>query len=140
MDTMKNQKNEDSKPLVWDATFSVNANVLDEQHKALFSIMNELGSAREQNLEKVEILAIITKLYNYSSTHFRDEEALLEQKKFTGISDQQTHHAIFLDYVIDLERKVKAGIADVDAEIMTFLKVWWKEHILKMDKKYSTLF
>ncbi len=129
-----------SKTLNWNESYSVGAPALDIQHKSLFEIINQLNTACAQDLGKKEMLAIIQKLYTYSATHFRDEEALLEKKQCSLLSDQQTHHAIFLDYVIELEQKVTRGVTHVDEEILTFLNTWWQEHILKIDKQYSKFF
>lgn len=127
-------------PLQWDRSYSVNAVILDEQHKALFEIINQLRAACINRMEKDGLLDIIDNLYNYSATHFRDEEALLKKKQSLLLEDQQAQHAIFLDYIIDLETRVKAETENVNEDILTFVMVWWEEHILKLDKQYSSLF
>ena len=127
-------------PLHWDQSYSVNALVLDEQHKILFNIINELRAACIAGIEKAGLLAIIKTLYEYSATHFRDEEALLCKKQSPLLEDQQAQHAIFLDYIIDLEARVKSDTASVNEDILTFVMVWWEEHILKLDTQYRPLF
>lgn len=131
---------ENVSPLIWDHSFSVKAPILDSQHRSLFQIINQLQAACSAGAEKELLLKIIKDLYNYSTTHFRDEETLLKQKHSPLLADQEMQHALFLDYVIDLEAKVKSGSSTVNDEILTFLKVWWEEHILKIDKQYAELF
>lgn len=132
--------NKNKLSLVWDQSFSVGAPILDSQHKSLFEIMNRLQGASESDAEKDLLLNIINDLYDYSTTHFRDEEALLKKKQSPLLVEQQTQHAIFLDYVIELEAKVRAGSTTVNEAILTFLRVWWEEHILKIDMQYQKLF
>jgi len=129
-----------SKALLWDESFSVRAQVLDKQHKGLFDIINQLRTACARDVEKKEVLGIIKSLYTYSATHFQDEEALLEKKVCILLGEQQSHHAIFLDYVINLEHKVNSNVESVDEEVLIFLDTWWKEHILKVDMQYSKFF
>lgn len=135
----KSKANKDSK-LVWDKSFSVGSPIFDSQHKVLFEIINELQKASEAGAEKKFLLEIISKLYSYSTTHFRDEETLLSSKRPQLLNEQKNQHAIFLDYVIDLESKVKAGSVTVNHDILTFLRVWWEEHIMKIDRQYEKIF
>ncbi len=128
------------KILTWSQSFSVGAPLLDRQHQFLFDIINRLRAACAQNLAQEDILEIIRQLYTYSATHFKDEEVLLEKKGCNLLGEQQTHHAIFLDYVIELEQKTKINAAHVDEDVLTFLDTWWQEHILKVDMQYSKFF
>mgnify|MGYP002641128207 CR=1 FL=1 len=131
---------ENATPLEWNQSFSVGAPIFDSQHKSLFEIINRLQVACEAGAEKDLLLTIIANLYSYSTSHFRDEEATLKRKQSPLLVEQELQHALFLDYVIDLETKVKAGSSTVNEDILTFLKVWWEEHILKIDKQYENLF
>ena len=131
---------ENVKPLSWNESFSVNARALDDQHKQLFEIINQLRSACASGMDNTGLLKIIDALYCYSATHFKDEEAFLQKKESPLLDTQQSQHAVFLDYIIDLETRIKSGSARVDEDILTFVMVWWEEHILKLDKQYSTLF
>lgn len=129
-----------AEPLVWDPSFSVGVPVFDTQHQVLFNIINDLQEACVSEASQADFLRIIHELYEYSTSHFRDEEAILTKKQCPQLGTQQMQHAIFLDYVIDLEAKVKANSGTINEDILTFLKVWWEEHVLKIDKQYSTLF
>lgn len=139
--TQDSKCNEDSMaPLEWNESFSVHAPVLDKQHKSLFDAINTLQEACVSGVDKDTLLIIIQQLYTYSTTHFRDEEQMLRLRESTLLEEQQNHHAVFLDYVIQLEARVKSDSMGVNEDILTFLKVWWEEHILKVDRKYSKLF
>ncbi len=131
---------ENATPLVWDNSFSVGAPIFDSQHKSLFEIINRLQDACEGGADKAFLLNIIEELYNYSTSHFRDEEAILRKKQSPLLVEQEIQHAIFLDYMIDLESRVKTGSSTVNEDILTFLKVWWEEHVMKIDKQYEKLF
>ena len=139
-DRVRNCIDGETDPLIWDDTYSVNAHMLDNQHKSLFSIINEVRNACISGADKQAMLTVINKLYDYSATHFRDEESVLRAKDSSLLEQQQTQHAIFLDYVISLEQKIQSDTEMVNQDILTFLQVWWEEHILKIDKQYSTLF
>jgi len=129
-----------AEPLVWDRSFSVGVPIFDSQHQVLFKIINDLQDACVTDASQADFLRIIHELYDYSTSHFRDEEAILTRKQSPQLSAQQMQHAVFLDYVIDLEAKVKSNSGTINEEILTFLKVWWEEHVLKIDKQYSILF
>ena len=129
-----------SDELIWDERFSVKALVMDRQHRSLFDLINEVRKACIEGADQKTMLDTIHRLYEYASTHFRDEENIMSSRDPALLEEQQKQHAIFLDYVFHLEEKVKANSNAVDSEILTFLKVWWEEHILKLDKQYSKYF
>ena len=66
----------------WKDEYSVGIDSIDQQHKNLFSIVNEFHSAVKQKSNKSEIFSILNKLIQYTEAHFKDEEKIAKAKTF----------------------------------------------------------
>ena len=62
--------------LIWSNDLSVGLDSIDEQHKVLVSLINELHSAMKARRSHSELLDVIDNLKNYTVTHFGYEEEL----------------------------------------------------------------
>lgn len=63
----------------WTEAYSVNVEVLDQQHQELFEVVNELEQALRVGEGMVAIDRILDKLVTYAGVHFAAEESLLER-------------------------------------------------------------
>ncbi len=120
--------------LVWTDSWSVGIPILDKQNKELMVTINHLHQVYADKYEKEDILTIIHQLYSYCTTHTSAEENILRGRKSEFLEFQEIHHAIFLDYIIEVEQKVSQGNLEVVSELLDFLNTWWNEHILKIDR------
>ena len=69
----------------------------------------------------------------YAEEHFQREEALVEQAGFPRLPQHREMHEKLVSSIFELNEKVAAGAAMVDAKTMLFLKNWLVDHILKED-------
>ena len=121
----------------WKPEYSVKINFLDDQHKEFFRILDELSQAIEsKNLLDLDFIMIKLKLY--SLYHFTCEEHNLIKYGYPDFENHKDEHKKFRKEVELLMEKVKANPISVAEEAKIFMGDWWTNHILKIDKEYSS--
>lgn len=124
----------------WDDKFSVGVREIDEQHKRLIGMINELHDGMKSGGGKAVVAPILKRLVDYTLYHFSTEERYMSQHRYPGELAHKAEHKKFTDKVMDFHQKFDAGTAAVSLELMTFLKGWLTDHIMGTDKKYSKHF
>jgi methyl-accepting chemotaxis protein len=122
----------------WSASLSVNIQQIDDQHKKLIGMINELHKAMKLKKSNSAMGSILDRLADYTVTHFATEEKLFAQY---GYPEEKAHvelHRKLVAQVVDIQKKFKAGNAMISMELMSFLKDWLVNHIQGTDKKYSS--
>ncbi len=123
--------------LNWKNDYSVNIREIDEQHKQLINMINELHDAMLAKKGKEALLSVLTKLANYCATHFAVEEKLMSGNGYPEYADHKEVHNKMTAKVKALMADVQAGKTTISIEVMNFLKNWLDKHIMGTDKKYS---
>jgi len=119
--------------LTWkENEYSVGHTEMDDQHRMIFSIINELFSNENGNTKsKIQVL---TELIDYSNVHFSSEEEMLNDISYEERFDHALLHDEYnkrLVYFLD-------HIDDVDIEeIYEYARLWWSKHVLVEDMKYK---
>jgi len=128
--------NEDS--VTWDNSFSVGFDPIDEQHKELVKMTNELFEACKQGVIAADMafLQIIQKALAYAETHFADEEEYLSEVNYPYLDEQKDQHEDFVAEVQKSIEEFEAGNTE-PIYLARFLKTWLLNHIAVYDKKYA---
>lgn len=121
----------------WSEDYSVKVNGLDNQHKKLVGLINELHSAMKEGKSREVLGRIINELISYTKFHFTAEENLMLQNKYPGYAKHKEEHEAFTKKVIEFEEKFKSGSIVLSQEVILFLKDWLINHIQRTDKNYS---
>ncbi len=120
----------------WTNNFSVNNFIIDQQHKKLVDLVNQLHDAMKSGKGKEALGNIFEKLISYTKEHFSYEEKLMESKNYPAFLSHKKIHFDLTNQVIDLKNKFKSGKTSLSIEVLNFLKNWLTNHILDEDKKY----
>ena len=124
----------------WRDEYSVDIQEIDEQHKCLVNIMNELYTALVNKSDRDLVADVLDKLIEYTKVHFAVEETLM---RIFHYEDYEAHKAIHDDIVakvLDYHGQFQAGNDKVGMELLMFLKEWLFDHINKVDKAYTKTF
>lgn len=78
---------------------------------------------------------ILKKLYDYTCTHFRDEEDYMREAGYDGLAAQIEQHKFFTDKLFEFIKDARDGKRILHIEVAVFLKEWITCHILKVDVK-----
>ncbi len=125
-------------PLIrWNNELSVGISSIDEQHKQLVNMLNELNDGLEQGKANDVLVKIFAGLADYTVKHFGYEEELFSRY---GYAEEQQHineHKALIMQVQKLQQKMVEGDFMISVEVMAFLKDWLTNHILITDKAYG---
>lgn len=124
----------------WEAVYSVEIPSIDNQHKKLIAIINDLNDAMSQGKGKEVIGGIIKQLENYTVEHFRFEEDLFRKHGYPETNAHIKQHQDLVKQVSDFRQKFESGHLMLSLNVMNFLKDWLRNHILETDKKYISFF
>jgi hemerythrin len=123
--------------ITWDPIFSVNVELIDQQHQMLVQMINDLYDAMVAEKENDVIGGLIDRLHTYAAMHFSREEHFFD---IFGYPESDIHikeHKEFEKKVAAFEADLKTGKQRLSKDIMTFLSNWLVEHIKKSDKRYG---
>ncbi|MDR0388933.1 MAG: bacteriohemerythrin [Spirochaetaceae bacterium] len=126
----------------WSSTFSVGIKQIDEQHKELFNITNDLFNhcVGDSESEKAYFKKVIQGAVNYIKVHFATEERIMLKTKFSGYTDHKREHDMFVLTVVEQVRSFHLGHKFDLTHFTRFLKDWVLTHIAISDKQYFEYF
>lgn len=122
----------------WNENLSVGVGSIDEQHKKLVGMVNDLHTAVEKGQGAAVLGKTLDGLIDYTKTHFGYEEELFAKTGYPETPAHKAEHEKLVATVLDVQAKYKAGAGDtLSADVMAFLKSWLINHIQGTDKKYG---
>ena len=123
--------------IVWNEKYSVGEKTLDQHHQRIFNIINMLHQQLRVGIPSSELSQILLDLVEYAETHFRAEEALMRECGYPDLSGQENAHHRYTIEVRRLITRINEDWLNSTGDLFVFLKGWWQNHIVKMDKGYS---
>ena len=126
-----------SKFVQWTRNMDLGINDIDSQHRLLVDYINDLHSAMTNNSSAQEMLDILRKLRDYTSTHFRDEEKHFVHTDYPSTKEHLQIHREFEAKVNEVEQGIKQGTITLSMDLLSFLKDWLVQHIMGMDAQYA---
>ncbi len=126
-----------SKPLMqWSDQLSVGIQEIDEQHKILVDLINQLHDAIVHHHGAQATGSIMDQLCEYTKIHFAVEESILRILGYPDYDNHKSHHEMLLKQVQDLRYKMEHEDHSISFELLHFLKKWLTIHILEEDTAY----
>jgi hemerythrin len=121
----------------WSPAYSVKVKKMDEQHKKLVDLINQLHDAMKSGQGNTVTGMILQSLVEYTKTHFADEIRLLQANGYPDLARHQAEHDKFVKQVVEFQQKFQNGSAMLTMTILSFLKDWLVNHIQGEDRKYG---
>ena len=112
----------------WTEDLAVGSKEIDDQHRELFRMINQMLEACNQGKGKAVLDEILGFLENYVVTHFGTEERLMQQYNYP---DEQ-----FIKSFMELKKEMATTGPGTHIVIMTNRTVvgWLNSHIRNVDK------
>lgn len=134
-----NKKPTEIEALPWKSKYSVNVKSIDDQHKELVRLINELNNAMLYEKGRSEIAKILKGLVDYTVFHFDYEEKMMKQCNYPDFDNHKKIHIKLVSTVQEFKKDFDSGEKELSKDVMEFLKSWLVEHIMGTDQKYSEL-
>jgi hemerythrin len=123
--------------MIWTSELSVGITEIDEQHRNLITLLNQLSDAVLAGNNTEGIQKTLTGLIDYTQSHFSTEENLFKKYDYPETIAHTEEHNKFKQKVIEFERDFKMGKMVLFINISKFIKDWLTNHIKGTDKKYG---
>lgn len=127
----------------WKDEYSCYDPTIDEQHKKMIDMINQMNSIVELG-DKYdhydELISLFEELKKYTSYHFTYEEKMFEETGYDSfnIKIQKLEHKSFVHKIagINLYELDENQIGTAE-EVLDFLSRWLDKHILGTDKRFG---
>ena len=126
--------------IAWTDSLSVRVAEIDNQHRKLIDMLNELNEAMRQGKGRQVIGVILGEMVEYAGIHFQTEEKYFDKYEYPASAEHKKEHSDFVEKVSDFREKFAAEKLGLSIEVMSFLADWLQNHIKGSDQKYSGFF
>ena len=129
---------DNSELITWSHTLTCGIRLIDEQHKGLVVLINEMFQhvTDNQAQEHIYFSNVVHELIKYVKIHFATEEKIMHATKFAGYAQHKREHDYFIctvmEKVSDYNLKKHINLYS----FTKFLKEWVLSHIAIRDKQY----
>jgi hemerythrin len=125
--------------LIWSSDYNVNIPAIDNEHKLLVSIVNDIaqGMNYQGALQTKVITESLHRLLNYVRVHFDSEERFLLFNNYPEFDGHKTQHAELLEKLERFEKSFKTENKPFDEKMLLYLKDWLVRHIILHDSKFG---
>ena len=126
----------------WDDAYSVGVKLIDDQHRGLIDLTNELARGCEKSDEEAELyfMQAIQGAVRYVKIHFTTEEIILEKLSFPEFVIHKKEHEDFVAEVLRDLREFEGGKKFVPKAFVDYLQNWVLTHIAQSDRKFGYFF
>jgi hemerythrin len=124
--------------MTWTSDLSVGVAVLDDDHKKLIGIINQLHFGITAGHDKKILEIVLGELVDYIKFHFAREETMLINAGYGATSAHMADHEKFIGEISSVQARIKTSpVGMLDLELMDFLRDWLFSHIRVSDKRYG---
>lgn len=126
------------RPIEWQSGFSVDIQVIDDQHRHMIEIINRLFEQLSTKVGPIELDSFFEDAIAYGEYHFQTEENFFSRYTYPARAAHRQAHR-------DYKAKVNALVAEtIDTHaaataLLDFLEEWWVGHITGMDQTLRLL-
>jgi hemerythrin len=123
---------------VWNDRLSVGVDAIDEDHKKLIAMINDLYDAILAGRERKKLDNLLDRLVDYTRYHFAREEKLLARTGYPDVAAHKHAHSDMAAWIKTASRRYHNSSAMAPSlEAINHLTDWFYNHILSYDQKFA---
>ncbi len=122
----------------WKDEYSVGIESIDKQHKKLLGLINSLQTAVNYKTGEVFEQEALDELVDYTKTHFKYEEDMMEQNGYPDFTTHRAEHELMIARVEEVLNLYQQDKDTAMQNAIDFLRDWLINHINGTDKQYSS--
>lgn len=123
--------------IVWEDSLKTGNRGIDNQHKYLIDLINELAECLDKGNAAQELKKIANLLYHFTEWHFCNEETCMESMVCPLAKENKEAHKQFIATVVKYQGKIREVEEDefqrVGTEMHEVLISWFVNHIKGID-------
>ncbi|HTX92148.1 MAG TPA: bacteriohemerythrin [Anaerolineales bacterium] len=124
--------------ILWDQSLSVGIEEIDQQHKQLVKMLNQLIELDGVTVASETISDTLTRMTEYADYHFTSEEQYMEQIQYPEFESHKKQHIEFMRKTAELSMGTMEYKESIPADLLTYLKDWLINHIMESDMKIKS--
>ncbi|NFJ54336.1 bacteriohemerythrin [Clostridium botulinum] len=125
----------------WKKCYSCNISKIDNRHKRLFELADEIYtivSVNDGYDHFDEIMEAIKALKEYTVYHFSYEEEVMRKYEYSDLDNHKVEHDAFVNKIKSInEEEIDEKQKNFLMDLLEFIVNWIENHILKSDLKYK---
>ncbi len=116
----------------------VGVKLLDNDHKKLVLLINELHDGIVNHRDKQELDSVFESLVRFTRIHFAHEEQLLFEAGYPEAEAHQKEHEAMIQKIVDLQTRFRNDAPTaMHMDGVELLKSWHAQHMHGSDRKYA---
>lgn len=122
--------------LTWNDQLIVGIDSVDNQHKQLVVLINQLDEVVALGADQQTIIETVNELFDYTVYHFQHEDELMQQAGYNPdmLAKHRQQHQEFADKMLGVQAEAKIDTSVISKDLLDFLVEWLCHHTLKTDK------
>ena len=121
----------------FDHSFYTGIEAVDDQHRTLIDIYNELDAAYRAGKANRQMGETLARLFQYTRIHFRTEEGIMERYGYEGLAAHRHEHAQLVERLRKFIVKFKKNEERISREMVDFVGNWVTHHIQESDMAFA---
>lgn len=122
--------------VTWDDSYSVGIKVIDDDHKKLMQLINNLQSSVLYPTDEAFERAALDELVAYTKYHFKREEEMMQEYGYPDFDDHKKQHEAMIETVGRYLERYEKDREGTILELNLMLKDWLIKHISGTDQEY----
>lgn len=127
-------------PIFWKPEYSVEVEIIDNQHKKFIDVIRNLYEAIQKNETDEKIEEIFDDLDEYIKIHFATEENYFKKFNYENSKEHKEEHESFKRKIKELTDNSKESKLKISFDLIDFLEDWLIDHLITQDQKYKKCF
>ncbi len=118
----------------WSRTFEVGLERIDCEHKMILSALTDFLITVENDLGQRLAIRVLRVLYNYTKSHFENEEQIMRDIEYELLDEHHWWHGEFLERLEGVRDRFQSG-ENVCESLIGLFRNFLHQHILVDDAK-----
>ena len=121
----------------WTDSLSVGIDTIDEEHKKLLSMINQLQTAAHYKTDESLVESTLNDLIDYTKYHFSREEELMKRNNYPDYDAHKKMHEEMVKQVSQFIDEYRVDKTRTIENVILYLKTWLINHIKGSDQNYA---
>jgi hemerythrin-like metal-binding protein len=123
----------------WDESLGVGIAVIDEHHRHLFDLVNDLYEVVIRKQGSRDVARVLKALDLYAQVHFSAEEKMMAHYGFAGLERQKGQHRHFQEKLRSFHAELHVNPLTAQYDVLEYVRQWLVLHILEEDTQLKVL-
>ena len=121
--------------ITWRDEFSVNVDAVDNEHREMIGLINELDDAMGTDADHATVVAALGEIYTRIAAHFALEEKIMRDANYSKFAAHKQDHEMLLDELLDVVDNVDDDGRYDREDLSRTLDRWFSDHFRTHDAK-----